>query len=88
MELAVAVHVVGADDVGAAEPGDSLGLAVEALDGAGFFPWAAGSTLMATGRCIMLWEHRYTAPMPPAPSGSRMVYLPQRMKLRQRPRSS
>ena len=37
MELAVAVHVVGADDVGAAEPGDSLGLAVEALDGAGVF---------------------------------------------------
>ena len=35
MEFAVAVDVVGADDVGVAQLGDGLGLAVEAFDGAG-----------------------------------------------------
>ena len=58
VEFAVPVHVVGADDVGMAQLGDGLGLAVEAFDRAGVVGLAAGSTLMATGRRMILCEQR------------------------------
>ena len=49
MEFAVAVDVVGADDVGMAQLGDGLGLAVEAFDGAGVVGLAGGQHLDGDG---------------------------------------
>src|SRR6187397_66910 len=40
---------------------------------------ASGSTLIATSRPRFLSVARYTSPIPPAPSGTPMVYAPRRV---------
>ena len=58
MEFAVAVDVVGADDVGWRSWATARASRWKRSMAPGSSAWLAGSTLTATGRCMMRWEQR------------------------------
>jgi hypothetical protein len=73
VDAARLIRILVGDDIGMAQFGGRLNLAMESLVAAKSFVIAAGNTFTATILCMTLCRALQTLPMPPAPILSRIV---------------